>query len=208
MNKTFLHVGCGPLNKLRTTAEFMKDDWDEIRLDIDESVNPDIVSSMTDMSSVESDTIDAIYSSHNIEHLFAHEVPIALKEMHRVLKDDGFLVITCPDLQIVAEYVAKGHLTEKLYDSGMGPISPIDILYGHRDSIRKGNHYMAHKVGFTANVLNSTLQGVGFQSSAVARQIRQYNLWGIAYKNKNLNKNELGKELTKHVNLEFLADVS
>tara|TARA_B100000427_G_C15409097_1_gene551202 strand:- start:386 stop:1009 length:624 start_codon:yes stop_codon:yes gene_type:complete len=206
MTKTFLHLGCGPQYKNGTTPEFMRDDWDEVRLDIDETVKPDIIASMTDMSVVESNSFDAIYSSHNIEHLFAHEVPIALKEMHRVLKDDGFLVITCPDIQVVAEFIAKGQLTEKLYDSGMGPISPIDILYGHRDSIKQGNHYMAHKVGFTAGVLNSTLIGVGFKSSAVARQIKHYNLWGISYKNIQLERNELAEELSKHANLEFLAD--
>ena len=79
MNKKFLHVGCGRLTKLHSTPEFNSDIWDEVRVDIDKSVNPDIVASMTDMSVIESENYDAIYSSHNIEHLFSHEVPIALK---------------------------------------------------------------------------------------------------------------------------------
>ena len=80
MNKKILHVGCGRLTKLNSTPEFNNENWDEIRVDIDENVTPDIVASMTDMSVIDSDKFDAIYSSHNIEHLFAHEVPIALKE--------------------------------------------------------------------------------------------------------------------------------
>ena len=158
------------------------------------------------MSVVDSNSFDAVYSSHNIEHLFSHEVPLALKEMHRVLCDDGFLVITCPDLQSVCEHVVNDKLTEPLYQSGMGPISPIDIIYGHRSSISSGNHYMAHKVGFTAKVLYSTLTGVGFKCAAVARQPKAFNLWAVAYKNIDYSIDDLGIELGKHTNLNVLAD--
>ena len=128
MTKKFLHVGCGSLDKNGATPEFAKAIWDETRLDIDEDVNPDVVASITDMSPVASSTYDAVYSSHNIEHLFAHEVPPALREMSRVLKDDGYLVITCPDLQSVCEQVANNKLMDSLYQSGMGPIAALDIL--------------------------------------------------------------------------------
>ena len=101
-SKTFLHVGCGQLRKDKTTREFSKPDWRELRLDIDASVNPDFVGTMTDMSDVSSSSVDAIYSSHNIEHLYVHEVPLALSEFKRVLKKNGLVVITCPDLQEVA----------------------------------------------------------------------------------------------------------
>lgn len=66
--KIFLHVGCGPKRKDRTTTGFNIPEWHEQRLDIDESVNPDIVGTMTDMSAVASESVDAIFSSHNIEH--------------------------------------------------------------------------------------------------------------------------------------------
>jgi len=39
--KTLLHVGCGPEDKSDLKG-FDNDDWKEIRLDIDEDVNPDI----------------------------------------------------------------------------------------------------------------------------------------------------------------------
>ena len=82
--KTFLHVGCGPKRKDRTTAGFA--DWNELRFDIDESVQPDLVGTMTDMSSVSTESVDAVLSSHNIEHLYPHEVPVALSEFLRVLE--------------------------------------------------------------------------------------------------------------------------
>jgi len=120
--KSFLHVGCGPKHKDQTTIGFNTDEWQEIRFDIDESVQPDLVGTMTDMSSVESESVDALFSSHNIEHLYPHEVPVALKEFSRVLKSDGFVVITCPDLQSVCKLVAEDKLTDAAYVSPAGPI--------------------------------------------------------------------------------------
>ena len=76
----FLHVGCGRLTKKNTTREFASERWEEVRLDIDESVDPDIVSNALNLESIESNSFDAVYSSHNIEHVFIHEVPIMLKE--------------------------------------------------------------------------------------------------------------------------------
>ena len=201
MVKSFLHLGCGRLTKLNSTPEFKNNHWDETRVDIDEKVNPDIVASMTDMSVIDSDKFDAIYSSHNIEHLFSHEVSEALTEMHRVLNDEGYLIITCPDLVSVCSHVADGNLTEPLYQSGLGPIAAIDILYGLRSDIRKGNHYMAHKCGFTGEVLHATLKGVGFESVVSVTKKDQYALWAIAYKNKTVNQDDCLFELKKHVTL-------
>ena len=87
----FLHVGCGAKNKTSTTPGFNSSNWEETRLDIDEGVAPDIIGSMVDMSSVDNESFDAIYSSHNIEHLYPHEVGSAFKEFLRVLKHDGFV---------------------------------------------------------------------------------------------------------------------
>ena len=109
--------------------------WLELRLDIDEAVQPDILGSMTDMRAVKSESVDAVFSSHNIEHLYPHEVPQALAEFLRVLRPEGFAIITCPDLQSVAELIAKDKLAEEAYHSPAGPITPLDILYGHRSAM-------------------------------------------------------------------------
>ena len=150
----FLHVGCGPKHQAQTP--FANKNWREIRLDIDQSVQPDVVGTMLDMSAVASESVDALFSSHNIEHLYPHEVPVALAEFKRVLKPDGFVLLTCPDLQSVCARVANDQLTEPAYISGMGPISPLDILYGHRVSMQQGNLYMAHRCGFTKKVLSAS----------------------------------------------------
>jgi len=182
--KTLLHVGCGPKRKAQTTRGFNTDAWTEIRLDIDSSVQPDVIGTMTDMSAVAPESVDAIFSSHNIEHLYPHEVPVALSEFLRVLSDDGFAVITCPDLQSVCALIAQDKLTDMAYSSPAGPIAPIDILYGHRPSMGRGNLYMAHRSGFTQKVLGGTLRGVGFQTVATKARGRApfFDLWALASK--------------------------
>ena len=183
--KTFLHVGCGPQDKSQING-FNNDNWKEIRFDIDKNVKPDIEGTLTDMSLVKTGSVDAVYSSHNIEHIYPHEVPIALKEFYRVLKDDGIVVITCPDLQSICEIVAQDKLLEPLYESPAGPISPIDILFGHRGFIAEGNEYMAHKGGFTYSALNASFFEVGFKARYGGRfpMGTQHNLYLVAFKQK------------------------
>ena len=177
---TFLHVGCGPKHKERTTAAFAADAWAELRLDIDPAVEPDVQGTMLDMSAVESASMDAVFSSHNIEHVYPHEVPKALAEFRRVLKPDGFAVITCPDLQSVCALVAEDKLLEPAYTSPAGPIAPLDILYGHRPALARGNHFMAHKCGFTQKVLAGSLQAAGFAKTISRRRDAPYfDLWVI-----------------------------
>jgi predicted SAM-dependent methyltransferase len=182
MLKTFLHVGCGRQRKDATTQGFNTPDWNELRLDIDETVEPDIVGSMTDMSAVADGSVDAVFSSHNIEHLYAHDVPLALAEFLRVLKPDGFVVITCPDLKSVCALVADDKLTEAAYISPAGPIAPLDILYGHRASMQSGNLHMAHRSGFTEKVLGATLGVAGFAAVATLARPANFDLWAIASK--------------------------
>lgn len=180
MTKTFLHVGCGPQRKHGTTPGFNTDAWQELRLDIDASVAPDLIGTMTDMSSVDDASVDAIYSSHNIEHLYPHEVPLALAEFRRVLKPDGFAIITCPDMQSVCALVASGQLTEPAYISAAGPISPLDILYGHRAAMAQGNLYMAHRCGFTWQSMNNALRAAGFPIVASVARPEAFDIWAVA----------------------------
>lgn len=179
---TFLHVGCGPKHKDKTVAGFQGDDWKEIRLDIDPSVEPDIVGSMLDMSAVKSASVDAVYSSHNIQHLYPHEIPVALQEFLRVLKPKGFLLLTCPDLQTVAKLVAEDKLTEEAYTSPAGPIAPIDMLYGYRPQLAAGNLNLANKCGFTLRVLIATIKVAGFMAVAGKRREPAFDLWVVASK--------------------------
>ena len=174
-----LHVGCGPKTIAGLPRIFQNGSWSEIRLDIDAGVNPDVIGTMTDMAAVASGSMDAVFSSHNIEHLYPHEVPVALAEFRRVLNPGGFVLITCPDLQSIAKLVAEDRLMEPAYQSGMGPISAIDMMYGHRTSMSAGNLYMAHRTGFTLRSLMQALGEAQFAATVAARRPPQFDLWAL-----------------------------
>jgi SAM-dependent methyltransferase len=175
-----LHVGCGPYRPAKLHQVFRQPGWREVRLDIDANVRPDIVASITDMSMVATGSVDAVWSSHNLEHLYPHEVPVALREFHRVLREDGFALITLPDLQKTAELIAADKLEDMAYMSPAGPITPLDTLYGHRPSLARGNLFMAHHTGFTAKTLGNALVRAGFGRVRVKRS--GFDLWARADK--------------------------
>jgi SAM-dependent methyltransferase len=177
--QTVLHVGCGHRRKEHLPPGFKTVAWRELRYDINPDVGPDIVGSIVDMAVLPSATVDALYSSHVIEHLYTHEVPKAFAEFRRVLRPDGFAILTCPDLQSIAELVAAGRLLEPIYETGAGPIAPIDIMYGLRPAIERGNVFMAHRTGFTAQSLLDLLTGAGFVRVVTART-NTYALWAVA----------------------------
>ena len=182
VRRRFLHVGCGGQRQEDTLPIFNDGNWDEIRLDIDPAAQPDFLGSMTDLSALAEASVDAIYSSHNIEHLYPHEVSIALREFLRVLRADGFMVVTCPDLQSVCSLVAQNRLTETIYVSPAGPIAPLDILYGHRKAIEQGQTGMAHRGGFTRDSLVAALQCAGFGTVSAICRAEHFDLWAFAAK--------------------------
>ncbi|MEK6595189.1 MAG: SAM-dependent methyltransferase, partial [Pseudomonadota bacterium] len=68
--------------------------------------------------------------------------------------------------------------------SRAGPITPLDILYGHAEAIAAGHHYMAHKCGFTLRTLISALQLAGFETIGGKRRPAAFDLWVVATKMK------------------------
>jgi hypothetical protein len=177
---TVLHVGCGLYHPEKLHPEFRGPEWREVRVDADPGVGPDIVASITDLSMIASGSVHAVWSSHNLEHVYAHEVPLALSEFYRVLRPEGIALITLPDLQKVAELVAADRLTAPAYQSAVGPITALDILFGHGASVAEGRTLMAHKTGFTATSLGDALLRAGFARVDVNRS--GFDLWAMAEK--------------------------
>jgi len=167
--KTLLHVGCGHSSLVDLPAFFQDGTWEEIRYDINPDVSPDIVGTTQDMSLIEDGSIDAIYSSHNIEHIWAFEVPGVLAEFRRVLAPSGLAMILCPDILSVAQAITEGYLDKPVYMAPAGPITALDILYGYHEDIARGNLYMAHKTAFTAETLAAHLAKAGFGAVSIGR---------------------------------------
>lgn len=179
--RLLLHVGCGTARKQHLRG-FSEDDWREIRLDADEAAEPDILGTMTDLSAVPDGAVDAIFSSHGIEHLYWHEVPSALAEFHRVLTPEGFLLITCPDLQAAAAMIAEDRVFDPAYESAAGTITPFDIVFSYRPFVARNPRWMAHHCGFTLSVLHAVLAEAGFVSRFGGRRPAAFDLWMMASK--------------------------
>jgi SAM-dependent methyltransferase len=167
--KIVLHVGCGPRTAGQLPPQFDVDNWREVRLDIDKDAKPDIVASITDMRKVASESVTAVWSSHNIEHLCSSDVEAALKEFYRVLLPGGVAFIQVPDIQAVAEEIVKGNFESAAYESPAGPVCPIDMLYGYRKFVDSGCVFQQHKTGFTADSLRQKLENAGFNQIEVER---------------------------------------
>jgi hypothetical protein len=64
------------------------------------------------------------------------------------------------------------------YHSAAGPVTPLDMMFGHTPSIASGNLHMAHHSGLTAELLGGLLLQVGFAEAVTKRQ--NFDLWALA----------------------------
>ncbi len=149
-------------------------------MDADPGVEPDIVANLTDLSQIPDATADVIWAAHCIEHLYEHEVILALREFRRVVRDDGFVCIIVPDLQAVAAYVAADRMHEPLYESDAGPITPHDIFFGYGRAIAGGRTSMAHRCGFTLGILQKCFEELPFEEVVLRRRPKQLELVALA----------------------------
>lgn len=163
-----LHAGCGgsPLPPWPIL------EGREVRLDIDPACNPDIVASLTDLGDI--GEFDTVFCSHTLEHLHPKDGAKALREFVRVLKPGGVAVILVPNLNGIKP------TDDEVYMSAMGPITGLDMIYGHR-GLTESNPYMIHRTGFIAETLRKALDDAGFLISRVTEDA-DFNLLGFAGK--------------------------
>jgi predicted SAM-dependent methyltransferase len=151
--------------------------WQEVRIDLDPETGPDLVGSIADMRGLAEDkSFDAVWCSHCLEHLYDHQTLPALREFRRILADDGFAIISCPDLEAVAKQVVSEDVESVAYLSPAGPIRLLDMIFGHSVSVENGHAHMAHKTGFTADRLGRLAMKAGFAEARV-RKGENYDLW-------------------------------
>jgi SAM-dependent methyltransferase len=174
-----VNLGSGPKGSTQLPAMFAA--WRELRVDIDAKAAPDLLADVTDLSAIESGSVDAVWSAHCIEHLYLYEVGKAIAEAHRILTDDGFLCLIVPDLQTIAEYIATDRLHEVVYQSPAGPVIAHDILFGFGPFLAQGHSKMAHNCGFTPTLLLQKLQEAPFAQIVLKRRAN-YELAGVACK--------------------------
>jgi SAM-dependent methyltransferase len=177
-DRVLVNVGCGARNSSTLPAYF--DSWQQLRVDVDASVEPDILADLTDLSPIADGSADAVWAAHCVEHLYEHQVIIALREFRRVLRDDGFVCVIVPDLQEVARYVVADRLHEPLYKSPAGPVTPHDIFFGFGAAIASGRTSMAHRCGFTPGMLQRCFQQLPFGEVVLRRRSADLEIAAVA----------------------------
>jgi predicted SAM-dependent methyltransferase len=178
-----LNVGSGPRSIVNIHPCFRSENWREVRVDVDPRVKPDIVASATNLSQLGNGSIDAIWSSHQVEHLERFEIKACFDEFRRVLKPDGFVLIATPDITQIAELILKGRLNDTVYTSPSGPITPLDMIFGHGVSIALGNRFMAHKTAHTEESLGDALLASDFAEVRTFKGTG-YDIWCLALADK------------------------
>lgn len=165
--KTLLHVGCGYRDRNYTPKIFQSLEWKHVRVDINPACRPDVVDDITKMTNWEPDSVDGIFSSHNLEHLYPRQAVAALQRFRQILRYGfGVLILHVPDATLAMEHALKYGINSVIYNSEAGPVTPFDMLYGFNP---EQDPFMAHKMAITENVMKELLIEAGFFHSTIIR---------------------------------------
>ncbi len=97
----------------------------------------------------ENESVDFVYSSHFLEHLFKKEAAHILQEAYRVLKPGGIIRICVPDLAYAISLYANGE-KEKMLDNY--------FFVEDRES-----YFARHKYMYDFDILKNMLEQTGFK---------------------------------------------
>lgn len=104
-------------------------------------------------------SIEEIFSSHNLEHFPDSDVPLILREIYRVLEPNGKLRLIVPDLEYcVKEWLDTPELDENKWN-----------FYLKRIFGAQTNEGEYHKTGFTEQRIFNLLYGNGFSDIKIER---------------------------------------
>lgn len=130
----------------------------------------DIQGDIRDLSYIPSDSCDAVWNAGSLPYLYAHEVTPVLNEIYRVLKKNAVFLCSVPDMQRLGQYAYQGKFEKALYHSPAGPITTLDLMYGHAASIAHGQFERAIHTGFIASSIANKLTRAGFGDVEVKRE--------------------------------------
>lgn len=171
-----LNVGGGPDRNLPALYK----GWQQLTLDIDPAVQPDVLCDAKEMHKLKRESYDAIFCSHNLEHFYRHEVPQVLRGFQHVLRPDGFVDIRVPNMTALFEAIRDRDINDTYYTVPAGNISFHDVLYGWGKQVSNGNLYYSHKTGFTEKSLIKVLRDAKFKRVMTATD--DLNIYAYGFK--------------------------
>jgi len=134
-----LDIGCGAQKR------------DEDYTGVDNTATADVKAEMWALPFDDS-TVDAIWSSHSLEHVGVYKVAQTLREWLRVLKPGRRAIVQVPNFDYVAKYWLTG--ADRAWAEAM--------VFGTQSD--EGQY---HKCAFTAASLRADLEAAGFEVERV-----------------------------------------
>jgi len=126
-----------------------------VHIDLCDMPHIDYKTSIDDLSMIEDERVELIYSSHNFEYFDRIQAPNVLKEWNRVLKVGGVLRMAVPDFDKLIEVYNKTKELEKI----LGP------LYGIMEiNTKNGKEILYHKTVYNFVSLKKILEDNGFRN--------------------------------------------
>ena len=122
--------------------------------DIQQGKGVDYVGDAENLKRFPDETFDKVYASHVLEHFDGRIITKVLTEWCRVLKPDGLLYLSVPDMDVICELFLDKALNLK------SRIKLLSMIYGgHTDS------YDYHYFGFDLQLLVGYLESAGFKGA-------------------------------------------
>lgn len=125
------------------------------------------------LEKIGSDEFDAISFQQGLQKLHLFEVTQTVEQFKRILKTEGFIHLSTPDLHRVVDYIKNDILEDAIYQSPIGPVYALDMVYGHRDQVKMDGLEAVYQSGFTAASLGRIVKDAGFYNIRVKREPAQ-----------------------------------
>ena len=146
------------MRKLHIGGQVVADGWE--LFGIEKNIGVDHVGDAKDLSRFRDRAFGEIYSSHVLEHFDFRDMPIALKEWHRVLDSEGKLYLSVPNMDILSLLF----LDKEKY-SPQKRIKFLQMIYGgHVDE------HDVHQIGFDKDILVEMIRQAGFAKCEIVKE--------------------------------------